>query len=109
MRSHRQMADDFDRRLFDLIGTADRFAEGNRAWHKVASALSAARSAACLIWRGRPYGPELDEALSLSAADMKAQAARCPCRGSDEFCACQNVPDRVTRAARLTSAEADHG
>lgn len=44
----------------------------------------------------------------LTGAEMKAQAARCSCRGSDEYCQCQNVPDRVTRAERQSlSADTD--
>lgn len=33
----------------------------------------------------------------LTAAEQKIQAARCGCRGSDDYCGCQNVPDRETR------------
>jgi hypothetical protein len=36
----------------------------------------------------------------LSPAEQKAQGARCGCRGADDYCVCQNVPDAVTRAAR---------
>jgi hypothetical protein len=35
-----------------------------------------------------------------SRAEQKAQALRCGCRGSDDYCCCQNVPDRVTRQYR---------
>jgi hypothetical protein len=41
--------------------------------------------------------------MSLSDADLKAQALRCGCRGSDDYCVCQNVPDRVTMASRRHS------
>ncbi len=34
----------------------------------------------------------------LTRAEMREQAARCGCRGSDEYCMCQNVPDKVTKA-----------
>jgi hypothetical protein len=33
----------------------------------------------------------------LTSAEQKAQGARCSCRGSDEYCGCQNVEDSVTR------------
>lgn len=36
----------------------------------------------------------------LTDAEIKAQAARCSCRGSDDYCPCQNVPDAITLAAR---------
>lgn len=39
----------------------------------------------------------------LSPAEQWAQAARCACRGADDYCPCQNVPDRVT--AQLWAAE----
>jgi hypothetical protein len=35
----------------------------------------------------------------LTAAEQKAQGERCGCRGADDMCPCQNVPDRVTRLA----------
>jgi hypothetical protein len=36
----------------------------------------------------------------LSIEEMKAQGMRCGCLGTDDYCPCQNVPDRETRAAR---------
>lgn len=36
----------------------------------------------------------------LTAAEQKAQALRCGCRGSDDYCPCQHAPDRVTRQYR---------
>lgn len=36
----------------------------------------------------------------LTDAEQKAQGARCGCRGADDYCVCQNVPDATTRAAR---------
>lgn len=33
----------------------------------------------------------------LTSDERHAQAARCPCRGCDDYCPCQNVPDRITR------------
>ena len=36
----------------------------------------------------------------LSTAEQKAQAERCGCRGTDDYCTCQNVADRITKAAR---------
>lgn len=35
----------------------------------------------------------------LTQEEQKAQAERCPCRGSDDYCPCQNVPDAITRKA----------
>jgi hypothetical protein len=37
---------------------------------------------------------------NLTVAEQKAQAARCACRGVDDYCPCQNTPDRVTRQYR---------
>jgi hypothetical protein len=37
---------------------------------------------------------------NLTPQEQWAQAARCPCRGSDDYCICQNVPDRLTRQQR---------
>lgn len=33
----------------------------------------------------------------LSPAEQWEQAARCGCRGSDDYCRCQNVPDDITK------------
>ncbi|WP_180903261.1 hypothetical protein [Martelella soudanensis] len=41
------------------------------------------------------------EAACLSLEEMKAQASRCNCRGADDYCPCQNAPDRETRRQRL--------
>ena len=38
--------------------------------------------------------------LRLDGPAKAAQAARCSCRGTDEYCPCQNVPDAETRRAR---------
>ena len=46
---------------------------------------------------------ELAPPEGLSATDMKEQAARCPCRGSDDYCTCQNVPDRTTLEKRQSA------
>ncbi|EHK56855.1 hypothetical protein [Allomesorhizobium alhagi] len=40
----------------------------------------------------------------LSGAEKKAQGQRCGCRGSDDYCPCQNAPDRETRRARTALA-----
>lgn len=34
---------------------------------------------------------------ALTDAEMKAQGDRCGCRGADDYCVCQNVPDAITR------------
>lgn len=44
----------------------------------------------------------------LTTAEQKAQALRCPCRGTDEWCPCQNVPDRQTLAARYQHKDANN-
>lgn len=36
----------------------------------------------------------------LTEAEQKAQGARCGCMGADDYCVCQNVPDKQTRAKR---------
>jgi hypothetical protein len=40
----------------------------------------------------------------LTGSEKRAQAFRCACRGVDDMCACQNVPDAVTRKARAVDA-----
>lgn len=45
-----------------------------------------------------PVEPYPDRCLSL--AEQKEQAARCSCRGGDDYCPCQNVPDRQTLKER---------
>jgi hypothetical protein len=45
----------------------------------------------------------------LSDAEQKAQAARCGCKGSDDYCPCQNAADRETIKARLSAKEASDG
>lgn len=39
----------------------------------------------------------------LTPEEQRAQAARCGCLGTDDYCCCQNVPDAETR--RLRAAE----
>jgi hypothetical protein len=41
-----------------------------------------------------------DEAAALTDAEQKAQGARCGCKGVDDYCVCQNVPDSTTRKER---------
>lgn len=40
------------------------------------------------------------EQQCLSPAEQKSQGDRCGCRGADDYCVCQNVPDKQTLAAR---------
>lgn len=50
----------------------------------------------------------MSEKAGLSEAEQKAQGERCACRGSDDYCPCQNAPDAKTladRASRLESEE----
>src|SRR4051812_47009801 len=50
-------------------------------------------------------GPERRHA-GLTELEMKAQASRCPCGGGDDYCVCQNVPDRTTITERqVTDAQ----
>lgn len=46
---------------------------------------------------------EVRAAPGLSDAEQKAQGARCGCRGADDMCPCQNVPDATTRRERKAS------
>lgn len=41
----------------------------------------------------------------LTSDEMKEQAARCGCHGGDDYCPCQNEPDRVTRVRWLDEVE----
>lgn len=50
--------------------------------------------------RAKEMAAQLAAEPGLTDAEQKAQAARCGCRGSDDYCACQNQPDEQTRAAR---------
>ena len=43
-------------------------------------------------------------APGLTAFEMKAQGERCACRGVDDYCPCQNAPDRKTICARAALA-----
>lgn len=54
--------------------------------------------AACVIQEAIDNIPERD--LTLTRDDQAAQAERCGCRGADDYCPCQNVPDRETLAQR---------
>lgn len=40
------------------------------------------------------------ELAGLTDADRKAQGERCSCRGVDDYCPCQNVPDAAAIRAR---------
>lgn len=52
------------------------------------------------------HGWSTSDALStvppsgLSDGEMAVQAKRCACRGSDDYCPCQNAPDRQTQKER---------
>lgn len=58
----------------------------------------------CAIGWGRTEQEAIEDLCGqidgLSADEQKAQAARCGCRGSDDYCPCQNVPDAETKTAR---------
>lgn len=42
----------------------------------------------------------------LSTSEMQAQAERCNCHGSDDYCPCQNSPDSTTRRLRAAAQAA---
>jgi hypothetical protein len=42
----------------------------------------------------------------LSSEDQRAQGRRCGCRGTDDYCPCQNVPDDVTLRLRKAAEAA---
>lgn len=42
----------------------------------------------------------------LTEVEKRAQAARCACRGSDDYCPCQNAPDRITDLGRQALKDA---
>lgn len=44
----------------------------------------------------------------LTEAEQRAQGQRCGCRGADDYCGCQNVPDAETRRQRAATQEAGH-
>lgn len=50
------------------------------------------------------------EEQGLSRDEALAQGKRCGCRGADDYCGCQNVPDATTRAERRAakSGMAEH-
>lgn len=52
--------------------------------------------------------PFIAAPAGLTQDEQKAQAQRCGCKGSDDYCPCQNAPDQVTSAglAALTKAQA---
>jgi len=60
------------------------------------------RATAVPGWVYMPDGVARDEISEpiLSSAEQKAQGSRCGCAGADDYCVCQNVPDRQTRAER---------
>jgi hypothetical protein len=43
---------------------------------------------------------QYDDCACLSAEEKADQATRCGCRGQDDYCPCQNAPDRQTTAGR---------
>lgn len=47
-----------------------------------------------------PTGVAGKEEGCLTREEQRAQALRCSCRGTDEWCVCQNSPDHITRKER---------
>ncbi|NGO50479.1 hypothetical protein [Allomesorhizobium camelthorni] len=109
-----------DRTPMENAADADFIVKAVNAFKEMKKALTAASHAR----RSYQYGnsaPDLaqstadlcDAALSgtsnavepiLSGAEKKAQGARCGCQGVDDYCPCQNAPDRETRRARTALA-----
>ena len=64
----------------------------------------------CKIGYGATEQEAIDDLLDqmndgcLTDTEQKAQAARCACRGSDDYCVCQNAPDLDTKAERRASS-----
>jgi len=50
-----------------------------------------------------PADPRQERGLSIE--EMRQQAKRCACLGSDDYCPCQNVPDQQTIAARTALSQ----
>lgn len=46
------------------------------------------------------YHQDISSEPGLTPAEKREQAARCGCRGADDYCGCQNVPDAETRRVR---------
>jgi hypothetical protein len=69
-----------------------------------------AEDSRCPIGYGATEQAAIDDLLDqmndscLTDVEQKAQAARCACRGSDDYCVCQNVPDDTTKAERRALA-----
>ena len=55
-----------------------------------------------LKWMPLPVHPEVapEVVVCLTDAEQKEQAKRCSCRGVDDYCPCQNVPDSQTIRSR---------
>ncbi len=41
----------------------------------------------------------------LTSTEQKAQGKRCSCGGADDYCVCQNSPDKNTISKRITALE----
>lgn len=62
---------------------------GNSAWTGFCTALVRLRKAM-----------EARTVAGLTEAEMREQGKKCGCKGTDEYCPCQNVPFRSTLDAR---------
>jgi hypothetical protein len=59
-------------------------------------------------WMPLPEFPARDVDAGPTLAEKKAQAARCPCHGSDDYCPCQNRADATTIALRAALEAKSH-
>lgn len=71
--------------------------------------LGELRSIAWGLSRVASVAPQSNAVSGITYHEQKSQAARCPCKGSDDWCPCQNTPDRATLDARaLAQKEPSH-
>ena len=72
--------------------------EIERHWQGVATAFKRERDEArTALGRVIQERDHLLRGWVLSPAEKAEQAKRCSCRGSDDYCTCQNVPDSMAR------------
>lgn len=73
---------------------------------RLAERLGELRNVAWGLARVASAAPQAKAVNGLTDNEQKSQAARCPCKGSDDWCPCQNTPDRATRDARESTPQA---
>lgn len=84
-------------------------AETGVGWRTRLFSLASVLRAEAAEKDGQARQDDLDDAAAIEAAlsataltndEQKAQGRRCSCRGSDDYCPCQNTPDRQTTKER---------